>query len=123
MLISGVRSLLLFLRENRGRPHGPVSQQNRCRIRVRSCGSELFLVFVEIPEIDLVSFERSFRPGIPQTEMMVMVGGRTIGHHFASQCLQRMDETAAFIDRVNARGWVNRGIVVREQQFISYLIV
>ena len=41
----GVRSLLLFLRENRGRPHGPVSQQNRCRIRVRSCGSELFLVF------------------------------------------------------------------------------
>jgi hypothetical protein len=52
-----------------------------------------------------------------------MVGGRTIGHHFASQCLQRMDETAAFIDRVNARGWVNRGIVVREQQFISYLIV
>ena len=81
------------------------------------------LFFVEIPEVDLVSFERGFRPGIPQTEMMVMVGGRTIGHHFASQCLQRMDETAAFIDRVNARGWVNRGIVVREQQFISYLIV
>ena len=48
---------------------------------------------------------------------------KTIGHHFASQCLQRMDETAAFIDRVNARGWENRGIVVREQQFISYLIV
>ena len=60
------------------------------------------LFFVEIPEVDLVSFKRSFRPGVPQTEMMVMVGGRTIGHHFAAQCLQRMDETAAFIDRINA---------------------
>ena len=36
------------------------------------------LFFVEIPEIDLVSFERGFRPGIPQTEMMVMSAGEQL---------------------------------------------
>lgn len=81
------------------------------------------LLFVEIPEVYLIPFERGFRPSVPQAEVMVVVGGRTIGHHFASQSFQRMDETAAFIDRIDARSRVDRGIVVREQQFIPYLII
>ena len=81
------------------------------------------LFFVEIPEVDLISFERGFRPGVPQTEMMVMIGRRTISHHFASQCVQGVNKTAAFINRIDARSRINRSIIVREQQLISHLII
>lgn len=43
------------------------------------------LFLIEIPEVNFIFFECGFCPGIPQAEMVIMVGWGTIGQYLTFQ--------------------------------------